>query len=142
MLVSSLEPESGKNRSLTILARLPADRDALSDSENSVNDDHGLAPSTGDAFVSVGDNVGVVSISTASMCEVDPLDIESIDLIEAAVLRRSKCRFTSILLLKYASKQSSRVRDDPSVGSGGMATSRSRSLMNLWSSLSSSFPVW
>jgi hypothetical protein len=46
--------------------------------------------------------VGVVSISIASTCVVEPLDMEaeSIDRIEVAVLRRSMCRFTSILLLK------------------------------------------
>jgi hypothetical protein len=78
--------------------------------------------------------------STVSICDVKPLDVESKDLVEPTVLRRSRWRLTSILLLKYDSKQSSSVTVFPSTGSG-IATSSNLSLTNLWSLLTSSFPV-
>ena len=107
---------------------------------DSVTDVIGVTSSSRGGDSVVGDVDGDGLISTVSTCVVKPFDSESTDLVDPTVLRRSRCRFTSILLLKYDSKHSSSVTVPPSCGSG-IATSNNLSLTNLWSSLASSFPV-
>lgn len=101
----------------------------IDDPPKSVIDDSGFVGSQGEVGV-IGEDVSG-STSTVSMCVIQPLAIESTDLVEPVVLDRSRYRFTSILLLKYDSKQSSSVTDLPSSESGGMATSSNLSLTNL-----------
>jgi len=107
-----------------------------------LRDEEGMA-----ALWSVGE-VGVEaresSISAVSMWKAWAL-LESMDLrdlMELIVFRRSKCRLTSIRLLKYISRHSSKVMGRPSGWSSGIATSSNRSFTNLWSSSASSLPVW
>ncbi len=95
----------------------------------------------GDDTVGEEGNESVSTVSTWKACAfVESSD--SVERVELTVVRLSRCRLTSILLLKYVSKQSSSVVTFPSWGSGGIATSRSLSLINLWSSVASSLPVW
>ena len=93
------------------------------------------------AGVEIVGEFGPEETSAASICMVWPLSV-SVDLTDCAVFRRWRWRFTSILLLKYVSRQSSKVMTRPSSRSLGIATSSNLSLTNLWSSAASSLPVW
>ena len=66
----------------------------------------------------------LVGVSTTSTVSTSMLFS---GLTDCRVFLRCRCRFTSILLLKYCSRQSSSLMALPSAGGGGIATSRSRS---------------
>ena len=119
--------ESGTNRACIMLFR----RGLLSievDSVDAARDDSGVI-SSGRGDDPIGDEETEEPTSTVSTCAANPLDVESNDCVEPG-LCSWRYLFTSILLLKYASRHSSKVTVFPSVGSG-IATSSNLSLMNL-----------
>ena len=75
----------------------------------SVIDDDRAASSIREDVERIGDGPGEFS-SAASTCAAKPLIVESNDFMEPSVLRRSRYLFTSMRLLKYASRQSSKVK--------------------------------
>lgn len=111
-----------------MLVRRGLPDEAAVDSAEAVSEDSGVASSRGDDLI--GDEEAEEPTSTDSTCVVNSLDMESNERVEPARLCNWRYLFTSILLLKYASRQSSKVTVFPSVGSG-IATSRSLSLTNL-----------
>lgn len=124
---------SGTKRSCTMLVVRLRKKDGMGEGVVSVTVGSGVTVS-----VCIGENVPPVGVdsweelsSVVSTWEETPLDIESKELSEFIVVRRFKCLLTSMRLLKYSSKQSSKVIALPSPLSSGIATSSNLSLINL-----------